>query len=259
VDLHARDGYVPTGGNGKFEVCAEDHETVVQFSDDFVLPVLAGFYLVDPVIGGNEIESFSFPAAQGLENDVRLFSPDGVWYRYNCGSNFFLLPSGGPAVTIPQLVNEAVDSLDPPNPVLAVTPHHGKHAVQMPSWLAIDPAYWDEERTESATAGRVRVTAELTPYEVEWALGNGDTLTCDNPGTVWRRGMGEHLNDCPHIYKEVSLNPPTDTWDLVGTIRFEVSHETNAPGSYGPWVPVERSTVQTIEVVEIHAVGTTNS
>lgn len=221
-------------------------------ADDFAEPVWSDRYLVDEI---TREFSYRFPAAQGLGSGVRLFSPTGVWYRVSCDRDLFMVPEGGPPVSVEGLVLEAVDAIDPPDPALAVTPRHGRHLVQAPSWLAVEPATW-QALAASASAGRVVVTATLTPTAMDWDLGNGDTRACDNPGVVWERGMAESRSTCSYTYTWPSINPPDNTYDLSGTIVYDVSYTTNAPGVYGPFVPVERTSTETIEVVEIQAVNT---
>lgn len=86
-------------------------------------------------------------------------------------------------------------------------------------------------------------------------MGNGDTEPCDNPGVVWRRGLDDSASTCSRTCKQSSINPPDNTYDLTGTVVFDVGYSTNVPGAYGPFVPVQRSTSETIQVVEIQAVG----
>jgi hypothetical protein len=223
-------------------------------ADDFAEPVTTAYHLTD-IADGETLTAFRFGAAIGRPAGQRLFSPAGAWYRASCDGTVSLVPEGGPATTIEALITQAIDTIDPPDPQLAVTPHHGKHVVQMPSWLAVEPVYW-QTRTASASAGRVTVTATLTPYETEWDLDNGDIVTCANPGTVWRRRMPEDRNTCGYTYTWPSINPPDNTYALAGTVRFAVGYTTNAPGTYGPFTPLERTTTQTIQVVEIQSIGT---
>ena len=256
VDLSASDEFVPTGEGVSGDGCGESSDLQVQIEDDFVTPVTAGTTFIDPVLDAGVLDAFYFGAASGLTPDTRLFSETGRWFLYNCGGAFYVLPEGGPAASIEGLVQTAIDRLDPPEPPLAITPDHGKHAVRMPSWFAIEPTYWTQERTETVTAGRVQVSATMTPFEIEWDPGNGETLRpCDNPGTVWRRGVPENQNTCSYTYLRSSVNPPDNTWELAGTIRFGITHTTNAPGTYGPWTPVERTATETIQVVEIQAIN----
>jgi hypothetical protein len=255
VQVSAYAEWLPRGSAGGTDSSCSESSVQLLVADDFVEPVTTAYHVVD-VRDGETVTAFRFTAAVGRPQGERLFSPTGAWYRVSCDGSVSLVPEGGPAITIPALVAQAVDSIDPPEPMLAVTPDHGRHVVQMPSWLAVDPAYWSRPRTASAAAGRVVVTASLTPYETEWDLGNGDTVTCPNGGTVWRAGMAESRSECGYTYTWPSIDPPDNTYDLAGTVRFQVGYITNAPGVYGPFIPVERTTTETIQVVEIQAIGT---
>jgi hypothetical protein len=258
VTVGAESEYLPVNSEGSTgSGCTDESSTDIAINDDFATPLTAGYYLIDPVQTTKaKVETFTFTAARNAaSSSTRLFSPTGRWFRYNCGGDYYLLPEGGPAVSIDGLIQRAIRRIDPPTPPLAVTPQHGKHAVRIPSWLAIEPAYWRQERTATVRAGRVEVTATMTPTTVEWDMGNGDIEVCDNPGVIWRSYMKESTSTCGYTYTAPSINPPDHTYQLASTVSFDVTHQTNAPGTYGPWVPVERSATQTIRVVEIQSVS----
>lgn len=259
VTVTASTTHLPVGSEGSdtSDWCSQDSRIEVYTDDDFAEPITTDLYLLHPSQAGEPTTASYIAGSQGLPSGTRLFSPTGQWFRFWCGGSAYLLPAGGPAVNIPGLVEDVMNQLDPPDPPLAITPDHGRHVVNMPSWFAIDPAYWAEDRTARAEAGRVVVEASLGPTQIQWEPGDGQLPPpCTNPGTVWRRGLDEGANDCPYIYELPSLSPPANTWELSATITFEVENFfTNAPGTYGPWDPVERTSAATVEVVEIQAVG----
>jgi hypothetical protein len=150
-------------------------------------------------------------------------------------------------------MQQALDQLDPPDPVLAVTPD-ALHYTQLQSWLAVEPAYWID-RSASASAGRVVVTATATPYEAIWDMGDGKTVVCDGPGVIWRPGLDDGATDCAHTYRTSSAGAPGDSFEMTSTVHFEVTATTNAPGTYGPFPDLERVTVESIQVGEIQAVN----
>jgi hypothetical protein len=227
--------------------------------DDFAIAVTTDFRWYDN-FDGSDLDHFDHRAAAGQARGARLFSPTGRWYGASCDGYLAFLPEGGPAVSIPGLVQEAIDSITPTDPLLAVTPEHGKHVVNMQSWLAVDPAYWNESRVATAQAGRVVVTATLTPSRTLWDLGNSETEDCvgpvEGPGVVWQAGMDDSQSTCSYTYEHSSINPPRDEWQLAGTVFFEIGITTNAPGTYGPFTPIERTTSEAIQVLEIQAVET---
>jgi hypothetical protein len=169
-----------------------------------------------------------------------------------------LVPEGEAATSVEALVLREIDQIAPPEPELAVSPDHGRHLVRMLTWLAVDPDYWTAPRTATASAGRVTVTATLTPTSMVWDLGNGDTVTCDSPGRVWKVGLHDSDATCGYTYTKPSINPPDHTYELSGSVSFEVSMTTNAPGSYGPFAPVVRTGSQTIQVMELQVVNVPN-
>ncbi|MEM9655444.1 MAG: hypothetical protein AAGA65_25360 [Actinomycetota bacterium] len=258
--------WLPVGGVDLAEdTCDEESDIGVHISDDLTYPLTAGYFLVDPV-NAQIVGHFILNGAYGFDPDTRLFSPTGRWLLYNCGIDFYLFAEGGPPVTFDDLILDVISQLDPPDPPLQPTPDHGRHVVQMPSWLAIDSDYWYETRTaraDTAPLGRFFVEASLTPTHIEWDLGNGEPpLTCANPGTVWQSGLPESANDCEYTYAQPSINPPDNEWELTATIHFEVTDvQTNPeldPADFGPWPLITRTSTETIQVVEIQAVAQPN-
>jgi hypothetical protein len=121
--------------------------------------------------------------------------------------------------------------------------------------LAIAPAYWID-RSASASAGRVVVTATAAPYEAIWEMGDGETVLCDGPGVVWQPGLDDGATDCAHTYRRSSAGASgSDSFELRSTVHFQVTAATNAPGNYGPFPDLERVTVQAVQVGEIQAVN----
>ena len=256
--MTARTRSLPTGSEGTSDSsCPGVSAVQIIVEDDFATAVTTDFRWYDN-FDGRDLNHFDHRAAAGQPRGTRLFSPTGRWYGASCDGYLAFLPEGGPAVSVEGLLREAIDSITPSDPVLAVTPHHGRHVVNMQSWLAVDPAYWNEERVARAAEGRVEVTATLTPNRTLWDLGNGDVEDCvgpvDGPGVVWRSGMDDAQSTCSYTYPNPSINPPANTIDISGTVYFEISFTTNAPGTYGPFTPIERTTSETIQVLEIQAV-----
>ena len=253
--------WMPAGGVDLGEdSCNEESGLQVHISDDMAYPLTAGYFLVDPV-NAQIIGHFLLSGAFGIDSDTRLFSPTGRWLLYNCGIDFYLFAEGGPPVTFDDLILEIISELDPLDPPMEPTPDHGRHVVRMASWLAIDPDYWNQERSARAEAGRFFVEASLTPQLIEWDPGNGEPIvTCDNPGVVWNASLPESANICEYVYEQPSINPPSNEWELTATIVFEVTDVlTNPeldPADFGPWPAVIRTSTETIQVVEIQAVGT---
>jgi len=65
--------------------------------------------------------------------------------------------------------------------------------IGFPTWLwAQDPSpqTWGPN-TASVSAGGYSMTATAQATRVQWEMGNGDVVTCDNPGTAWNTSLGD--------------------------------------------------------------------
>lgn len=240
------------GGGGGSSCTTSSFEVIVE--DDFVQPVNRE-WRVFSADGGIPFTASPTDLPSSLPTYMRHFSPTGRWFAVMCDGVIRVVPEGGPAVTVAGLMQEALDQLDPPDPTLAVAPD-GMHYTQLQSWLAVEPAYWID-RSATAAAGRVVVTATASPYESIWDMGDGtDPVFCDGPGVVWTPGLDDGDTDCAHTYRTSSAGKGTaDSFELTGTVHFEVTAVTNAPGNYGPFPDLERETVEVVQVGEIQAVN----
>lgn len=240
-----------SGGGGSS--CTTSSVTVV-VEDDFDQPV-NGEWRQFGSDGAVPFAAEPVDLQSSLPTVMRNFSPTGRWYAVMCDGAIRLVPEGGPAVTVAALVQEAVNQLDPPDPELSIVPAD-LHFTQLPSWLAIETAYWEADRRAPASAGRVEVVARVEPYQVIWNPGDGtgDLAPCGQ-GTVWQPGLDESANECPYTYRRSSAGVAGNTFDLTATVWFEVSVETNAPGTYGPFADLERTTTLEVQVGEIQAVN----
>lgn len=256
VRVRAVSEWLPAGSEGSGgggSQCTTSSVTVV-VEDDFEQPVNREWRQFG-ADGTVPFASEPVDLQSSLPTVMRSFSPTGRWYAVMCDGVIDIVPEGGPPVTVAGLVQEALNRLDPPDPDLAVVPAE-LHFTQLPSWLAIEPAYWELPRSEPASAGRVQVTATATAYEAIWnpGDGSGDLEPC-GAGTVWQPGLPDEANDCPHVYRRSSAGAAGDAFSLSATVRFRVSVTTNAPGSYGPFPDLERTTTLEVQVGEIQAVN----
>lgn len=255
VTVRAGSEWLPVGGgsgSGGSSSCITGSVRLI-VEDDFVQPVNRE-WRVFGADGSIPFTASPTDLPSNLPTYMRNFSPTGRWFAVSCNGVTTVVPEGGPAVTIDALMRQAVNQLDPPEPDLAVTPA-AMHFTQLQSWLAIDPAYWSADRRATAAAGRVAVTATVTPVEAVWDMGNGESVDCAGPGTVWRAGLGNDATDCAYTYRESSAGAPGHAFDISATVRFEVGVTTNAPGTYGPFADLERTTTESIQVGEIQAVN----
>ncbi len=257
VRVRAGSEWLPTGSanasGGGGSRCGTSSVTVV-VEDDFAQPV-NGEWRQFGSDGAVPFASEPVDLQASLPTVMRNFSPTGRWYAVMCDGVIGLVPEGGPAVTVAALAQEAVNQLDPPEPDLAIVPAD-LHFTQLPSWLAIEPAYWDADRRASAAAGRVQVVARAEPYQVIWNPGDGTgELAPCGQGTIWQPGLDESANECPYTYRRSSAGVAGAAFPLTATVSFEITVVTNAPGTYGPFTDVERTATLDVKVGEIQAVN----
>lgn len=77
--------------------------------------------------------------------------------------------------------------------------------IGFPTWLWAQnpsPQTWGPN-TATVSAAGFSLTATATANRVQWEMGNGDVVTCDNPGTQWVEGYGrEESPTCGYRYLE---------------------------------------------------------
>lgn len=254
VQVEAGIEWLPVGGSDGSGTSCETWSIIVAVDDDFEQPVNRDWRLFGPdgslpFIGSPDDLAANLPAY------MRHFSPTGRWFGVSCDGVVSIAAEGGPPVNVAGLVDQAVDTVAPGDPQVVMAPAE-MHVTQMPSWLAIDPAYWNEERRATAAAGGGRVVVEANVVAVEslWDMGDGTVVECE-AGTVWAPGLDPAAPSCGHIYKRTSLGTGADVFDVTTTVRFRVDVTTNIPNSsFGPF-QMERQSVQSIEVGEIQAVN----
>lgn len=256
VTVEAGAEWLPVGASrvGRSSSCTTSSVSVV-VDDDFSQPVNREWRVFSSD-GSIPFTSSPSDLPSTLPTFMRHFSPTGRWFAVTCDGVTRVVAEGGPAVTINGLVQRALDQIDPPDPDLAVTPVE-LHFTQLPSWLAIEPAYWNAPREARAQAGRVFVDAEVNPIESTWNMGDGTTVDCpgSGAGTVWAPGAKPTADSCLHTYRKTSAGAKGDRFEIEATVTFAVAATSNAPGGYGPFPNLERSTTQSIQVGEIQAVN----
>ena len=146
---------------------------------------------------------------------------DGGWYIRVCyggaaGSGGVVWIAGGPPVVSPAvLARQARARLDLPEVVIRLNPS-GDQLVNLPLWLAMDPASWTA-RSATASVPGVSVTATARPVKANWSMGDGTTVTCTGPGTAWTAGSDPRSPspDCGHVYRRSSAKAPGGVYVIV--------------------------------------------
>ena len=100
----------------------------------------------------------------------------------------------------------------------------GDQLVNLPVWLSVDHASW-QPVSATASVGTVTVTATAHPTRVDWALGDGTTVMCSGPGTVWTPGTDPTAvsPDCGHVYRRSSAGTGGGFFVVSATVTWDVT------------------------------------
>ena len=160
----------------------------------------------------------------------------GVWVIVTCsgpGPVDPMLPiwvSGAkPVVAAAQvsavaLAEQAAKTLALSSPAIEMAPPDGhSQLVNVATWLWVNPALWHPV-SASATAGPVTATAVAAPTKVVWDMGDGQSVTCDGPGTPYVASDPNATTHCSYTWSTPGDYMVTATvywsvsWTATGTV-----------------------------------------
>lgn len=159
-------------------------------------------------------------------------SGEGGWYFKTCVSpdgtvatfpGPIWVPGAAPVASPEVLARQARARLRLPSVAIRLNPS-GDQLVNLPTWLALDPASWQSATATAAVPG-VSVTATARPTKAEWSLGDGNWVTCTGPGSVWQQGMDPMRSspDCGYTYRRSSADAPGAAYTVRVTVTWEVT------------------------------------
>lgn len=164
---------------------------------------------------------------------------DGAVYDAYCPDNpnrtaqwFAQPPNGGAAVDPEVLAREAVKKMRLLGPDIASPRAAGKYTVGVPMWMWVNQsATTYGPQPASASAGGVTVTATAKVSQIVWQMGDGATVTCHGPGTVYQAstGMAESPT-CGHVYAKTSAASGGGKYQLTATSTWSINWEVTAGG-----------------------------
>lgn len=158
----------------------------------------------------------------------------GAWYTMSCvdalsssGTAFtstntevwLTNPPPASAPTPGQLAAQAAAELQLANPVIGSSPVPGSpELIGVPMWVWAGASSWSP-RSATATAAGVSVTATAIPVSAVWSFGDGTSITCEGPGTVYSPADGASTSSptCGHTYTQVGQ------FTLTATITWNVT------------------------------------
>lgn len=189
----------------------------------------------------------------------------GAWYVYKCIGREFLdamyrppvwIPNGQPGAPLSPagLAQQARSQLRLPVPKVKANPT-GDQLVSLPTWLWLDRGSWGPVSATAAVPG-ASVTAVATPTSVTWAMGDGDSVTCNGPGTPFTsRGDPKSASpDCGYTYHTSSAGQPGEAFPVTATVHWTV--RWSGAGQSGTFPNMTTSATVPFRVAESEGITT---
>lgn len=211
------------------------------------------------VLSPDDQETFDRFNREGMWGEP--ISGEGSWVREICDN-----ADGRSSATIiwvpqrvdpQQLAQQARDEVPTPSPSIQMNPPTDKGEVtNVETWLWVPASQW-QPVTASASAGNVTVTTTATPDHVVWDMGNGDTVTCNGPGTPYdtSRRPSEQSTDCSYTYRRSSARESDGRYHVTATVYYQVAWTATGVAAGGALAPITRSSTVAIRVAEIQALN----
>jgi hypothetical protein len=149
------------------------------------------------------------------------------------------------------VAQQAAQQLGFGSPTIEMAPPDGSpQLVRVASWLWIDPGQW-RTLTASAAAGPVTATATATPSKVVWDMGDGNSVTCDGPGTPYSAADPNATTDCSYTW------PQAGSFTVTATVYWSVTWTaTGAAGGGNLGVQAGPAAQVPVQVTESQAINT---
>jgi hypothetical protein len=193
-------------------------------------------------VGGAQPGEWVFPECSG-PGDVDPMPP--VWVTDAQAA------AATVAVDPVEVGQQAVKQLALGLPTIEMAPPSGSpQLVNVATWLWIDPGAW-QTLTATATAGTVTATATAAPSKVVWDMGDGQSVTCDGPGTPYDPSDPNATTGCSYTWGQAG------TYMVTATVYWSVTW-TAAGAAGGGNLGLQAgppATVQ-VQVVESQAINT---
>jgi hypothetical protein len=193
-------------------------------------------------VGGAQPGEWVFPECSG-PGAVDLMPP--VWVTN-------AQPGAVTVAVDPVVVGEqAVQQLGLGSPSIEMAPPSGSpQLVGVATWLWIDPGAW-QDKTASVSAGTVTATATAAPSKVVWDMGNGDSVTCEGPGTPYSASDPNATTDCSYTW------PEAGSYTVTATVYWSVSWTAvGAPGGGNLGLQAGPAAEVPVTVTESQAINT---
>ncbi|GGK31542.1 hypothetical protein GCM10010124_25420 [Pilimelia terevasa] len=164
-------------------------------------------------------------------------------------------PGSGAGVSPAVLAARAVNLLPIRGAQIGTAPRrNGSGLVGLPVWLwtTVSPATWGPA-TASASAGGLTVTATAKASRIQWQMGDGQSVTCTNPGSPYKAAAGGAVSPtCGYVYRTSSKTAPDGKFTVTATTTWDV---TWAGGGQTGQLTTTRQASTTLQVRELVVVN----
>jgi len=149
------------------------------------------------------------------------------------------------------VAEQAVQRLPLTSPTIEMAPPPGSpQLVGVATWMWVNPGAW-QTLSASASAGTVTTTATATPSKVVWDMGDGDTVTCDGPGTPYSAAAPNATTNCSYTWGQAG------TYQVTVTLYWSVTwNATGAPGGGNLGLQAGPAAQVSVTVTESQAINT---
>jgi len=203
----------------------------------------------DPIWQGHEpgdgrvyVAACGWPGATGFSEFWRATPPPGF----------------GGLPTPEELAAQAAERLPIRGPVIGIAPDDNAGSaglVGLPVWLwtAVTPATWGPASATAAVPG-LSVTATAKAEKITWSMGDGNSVTCRNPGTEYKATFGRAESPTCGYHRGYQLPSSTQSngrYTVTGTTTWQV---TWIGGGQSGDLTVTRTSTTTIAIEELQVV-----
>jgi hypothetical protein len=232
---------------------------------------------LDPSLGewdsqGNCYLKPASPTAAQIATFGDTVKGPGSWFDASClgfgadGGGLAWRPDGpegnvaAPPPPPPVVVaRQAANKLTLVTPKIGANPSPaGEQLVSLPTWLWLQAGSWEPQSATAAVPG-VSVTATATPTKVTWSMGDGETVECEGPGTVFPAGGDPRATSptCGHTYTQSSAGRPGSAFRVSATVSWSITWFGG--GEQGELPAMETTADTTFQVAESQALAGSGS
>jgi hypothetical protein len=167
-----------------------------------------------------------------------------------------------PPVDPRTLALQAESQLQLPSPTVSFDPANAA-VVNLPTWLWVSPAIW-HPYSVAAVAGAVTATATATPVSVTWTMGDGGSVGCDGPGTVYQPQLPSSAQTtyCSYAYPVSSAGQPSSTggpghpaFAVTATVAWQVSWTAQGAAGGGTLPELTTAGGASLPVMQVESVN----